>query len=466
MKNELRRLGASDVAAGIRNRDFSSRDVIENCLGRINETNTIINALTEVTADEALIAADAADKAVADGQELGILHGVPVSIKINVDLAGSATVNGCAALKDNIAKENSPVVQNLLNAGAVIIGRSNCPEFCVRWETNNDIYGQTLNPFNVGITPGGSSGGAAASLASGMSPLAHGNDIGGSLRQPAQACGVASIRSTTGRVPHYVPTEREASRAAQLFNTEGPMARSIADVRLGLRAMAVGDWRDPLYVPVPLVEPEATDLPIAIIVDPLGQGVSKQVSSGVEHAEQSLKEANYQTEHAEPATLADAVRVWENILIFEIFYGLEPAVKDICGSGLSQAFERYHAVFPAVTPETHALAFGERRRVLRDWMAFFRKYAVIVAPVSTSPPQAIDFDIATTESTAESVLSMRMVVAINALGLPSAVVPVGIKDGLPQVVQVIGAPFQEMRCLQVAEAIEKNVKAITPVDPR
>lgn len=465
MSNNLWRLGALEVTEGIRKKEFSAREVVEDCLQRIEATNASVNALTEIHADAALAAADAADKAVAGNEELGILHGVPVSIKINVDMAGSATVNGCEALRDNIAEENSPVVQNLLNAGAIIVGRSNCPEFCVRWDTNNSVFGQTHNPFNHDITPGGSSGGAAASLAAGQTPLAHGNDIGGSLRQPAQACGVASIRSTTGRVPHYVPTEPEASRTAQLFNTEGPMARRVADVRLGLKAMAVGDWRDPLWVPVPLAEPGPCDRPVAVIVDPLGQGVSEQVASGVQHAAQSLIDAGYITEQAEPATLDDAVRIWENLLVFEIFHGLEPAVKDICGPALRQAFERYHAVFPHASPETHALAFGERRRVLRDWMGFFQKYSVIVAPVSTEPPREIDFDIATTQTCAESVKSMRMVVAINALGLPSAIVPVGVKDGLPQAVQVIGAPFQEMRCLQVAEAIEKNVEAITPIDP-
>jgi amidase len=152
-------------------------------------------------------------------------------------------------------------------------------------------------------------------------------------------------------------------------------------------------------------------------------------------------------------------------MLFEVNAGLKPAVKDFCGAILLQAFEHYHAAFPDLTVEGYHRAFSERRRVLREWMGFFQKYSVIVAPVSTNPPQPNDFDIATPESTAESIQSMRMVVAINGLGLPSVVVPVGVKEGLPQAVQVIGAPFQEMSCLQVAEAIEKNVQAFTPIDP-
>lgn len=466
MMTELWRLSATELAEGIRNKTFSSREAVESCLLRIEAVNGTVNAITELRAEPALKAADEADKAVAKGGALGILHGVPLTIKDNVDLAGWATINGCAAFKDNIAKENSPAAQNWLNAGAVVLGRTNCPEFCVRWETNNDVYGQTRNPWNAGITPGGSSGGAAASVAAGMTPLAHGTDIGGSLRQPAQACGVASIRSTVGRIPDFVPSEHEASLGSQLMNTDGPMARRIADVRLGLQAMAAGDWRDPLWVPAPLTKPEKSELPLAVIRDPLGQGVHEQVASGVEKAARALVTEGYRSEQVEPATLADAVAVWQNILIWEIFNGLEPAVKDFCGAALRQAFERYHQAFPVVTQEKYNLAVGERRRVLRDWMGFFQQYSVILAPVSSNPPKPVDFDIASPESTAENIQSMRMVVAINALGLPSVVVPVGVEDGLPQAVQVIGAPFQEMRCLEVAEAIEKNVQTMLPIEPK
>jgi len=466
MNESLWRLSACDLAEGIRMRAFSSRDVVASCLQRADETNGKVNALTEIRAEAALAAADAADKAVARGETLGCLHGIPVTIKGNVDLAGWATVNGSAALQGNIAKETSPCVQNWLNAGAVIIGRTNTPEFSCRWETNNEVYGPTRNPWNPRLTAGGSSGGAAASVAVGITPLAHGTDLGGSLRQPAQACGVASIRPSRGRVPDYVPTEHEPSIGIQLMNTDGLMARRVADVRLGLKAMAVADWRDPWWVPAPWEQPDRRDLPIALIVDPLGQGVDQQVASGVETAARALLDAGQRVERAEPPTLADAVRVWKMIVIGELFTGLEPAVRGFCSPSLARMFAHYHLAVPDWTPEQYSLAFGERRRVLRDWLKFFQSYSVIVAPVSTRPPQACDYDIATPESTAATLEDMRMVVAINALGLPSAVVPVGVCDGLPQAVQVIGAPFDEMGCLAVAESIEQRVAALTPVDPQ
>lgn len=466
MSEDLWRLDACSMASGIRDGQFSSRELVSACLQRIEQVNGDINAMTEVRAEAALLAADEADRAVALGGDLGLLHGVPMSIKGNVDVEGWATVNGCGALQDNIASEHSPCVKNWLDAGAILVGRTNTPEFCVRWETENDVFGRTANPWNSALTPGGSSGGAAASLATGMTPLAHGTDLGGSVRHPAQACGVASIRPSLGRVAMCVPSEPEPAMGIQLMNTDGPLARRVADVRLGLQAMVAGDWRDPAWVPAPLGEPDMPELPVALCVNPLGKGVHEQVAGGVYKASEYLHQSGYAVEEAEPEALADAVQVWNTLSFWELLNGLAPAVQEICGPSLQTAFEHYRAAAPNLTIETYVQAFADRRAVLRRWMAFFNQYSVLVAPVSTLPPQAYKHDIATPETSLQTIESMRMVYPINGLGLPSAVVPVGLGDGLPQVVQVIGPPFQEMRCLAVAEAIEQQVDALTPIDPR
>lgn len=465
MNNEYWRLGACEVARGIRAKEFSSREVVESCLARADVINPEINALTEIRADDALTAADAADRRVGRGESLGILHGVPMTIKGNIDVTGWATVNGCVAFKENIADQTSPCAQNWLDAGAILIGRTNTPEFSCRWETDNEVFGPTRNPWNAELTPGGSSGGAAASIATGITPLAHGTDLGGSLRQPAQACGVASIRPGLGRVPMQVSSEPEPSMGFQLMNTDGLMARRVADVRLGLQAMTKGNWRDPAWVPAPMEAPERSDLPVAIATNSPGLEVHPQVAEGLGAARDILGNAGYTVESAEPSALADAVRIWQTICIGELLMVLEPAVKDICSPSLLKTFEHYRLVLPRVTPETYIQAFSERRSVLRSWMQFFQRYQVFVSPVSTQPPQAVNFDIATLESTRSTIESMHMVVAVNAMGLPSAVVPVGMSEGLPQVVQVIGAPFEEMRCLAVAESIEQAVEHLTPIDP-
>lgn len=440
--------------------------MVTSCLERAHNINEKVNALTEIRADDALAAADAADRKIAQGGELGLLHGVPMTIKGNVDVAGWATVNGCKAFVKNIAERSSPCAQNWLDAGAILVGRTNTPEFCCRWETDNEVYGATRNPWNADLTPGGSSGGAAASIATGMTPLAHGTDLGGSLRHPAQACGVASIRPSLGRVPMWVPTEPEPPMGIQLMNVDGVIARRVADVRLGLQAMAAKSWQDPGWVPAPLEQVQSNDLPIAMTVDPLGLGVHEQVAEGLSRASDILTDAGYAVENTEPPALEDAMRIWKAICISELLNGLAPAVKDICAPSLLKTFEHYRMAVGELTPEMYVQAFAERRSVLRRWMEFFQQHSVLVAPVSTQPPQTRNHDIATPETTRWMIESMRMVYPINAMGLPSAVVPVGVEGGLPQAVQVIGPPFEEMRCLAVAEAIEAGVEAVTPTDPR
>ena len=459
-------MDARGITAGIRRREFSAREVVSACLERLDATNSRINALTEIRPEPALTAADAADRAVAAGNPVGLLHGIPVSIKGNVDLEGWATVNGCAALRGNIARITSPCVQNWINAGAIVIGRSNTPEFCCRWETNNDVFGATRNPWNAARTPGGSSGGAAASLAVGITPLAHGNDLGGSLRQPAQACGVASIRPGLGRVPAWNPSEpAEPPMGMQIMHVEGPMARRVEDVRLGLRAMAVHDRRDPWSLAAPLADATGPRPMVALVTDPGGRGISGQVVAGVKQAGKLLQDYGYVVEEIEPPGILEAAHIWKVICLGELLTELEPAVKGVCGPGLLRAFECYRAVLPAFNHQMYSAAFARRRGLLRDWLGFFERYGLIVAPVGTEPPLERDRDIESPESTVAVVESFRMTVAVNALGLPAAVVPVGTGDGLPQVVQVIGPPHSEMSCLDAAAAIEQQVPPLTPIDP-
>ncbi|MGD2008522.1 MAG: amidase [Cellvibrionales bacterium] len=460
---ELWSLSAVATAEGIRSGTFSSREVVQACLERIEALNPTVNALTEIRPDAALQAADQADRLLAAGGKIGALHGVPTVIKGNVDLAGWPTVNGCAALTENLAATSSPCVENWLGAGAVVLGRSNTPEFCCRWETNNSVFGQTLNPWNTALTPGGSSGGTAVALAVGMVPLGHGTDLGGSLRHPAQCCGVASIKPTLGRVPDWVSTQPEPAIGVQLMNTDGPMARRVADVRLGLQCMLGQHRADPWAVDRPLRLETRPGLPIAVLSDPLAGGVHPQVEAGVNQAVDALRKYGHTVVEAEPPRLKDAFTLWQTVCFYELLNGLKPEVESICGDGLRTVFDRYAEVAPDLSVAGYHRALTERTTLLREWLGFFRQFSVLVAPVSTQPPQVIDYDLASADSNRALVDSMRMVVPINALGLPSAVVPVGVENGLPQAVQVIGAPFRELDCLAIAEHIEANTGPITPI---
>ncbi len=185
----------------------SSREATESCLSRLRAVNLAINAVVRVLEEEALSAADTADEAQARGEALGPLHGVPVTTKVNTDQAGCPTDRGVVAYRDNIATADNPVVTNLKRAGAVIIGRTNTPAFSFRWFTDNALHGRTLNPRDPAFSAGGSSGGAGAAVATGIGPIAHGNDIAGSVRCPALFNGVVGLRVSLGRIPSYNPSQ-------------------------------------------------------------------------------------------------------------------------------------------------------------------------------------------------------------------------------------------------------------------
>src|SRR5882724_10218976 len=252
---DLWQLSATDLAALIRSRMASAREAATAALKRLDAVNPAINAVVDHRPDEALARADLIDAALKRGEDPGPLAGVPITIKVNVDQAGFATTNGLRLQRDLIAKSNSPVVDNLLKAGAVPVGRTNTPAFSYRWFTSNQLHGETRNPRDPARTPGGSSGGAAAAVTAGIGHIAHGTDIAGSIRYPAYACGVHGLRPTLGRVPAYNASSPERSIGAQLGAVSGPLARSIGDLRLALGAMSARDHRDPWWVPAPLEGP-------------------------------------------------------------------------------------------------------------------------------------------------------------------------------------------------------------------
>ena len=246
---ELWQLSAIELADLVRARKASAREAAEAALQRLEAINPKLNAIVVCRPELVRERADAIDLMLARGESPGSLAGVPVTIKINVDQAGFATSNGTKLQKNLIAQANSPVVDNLLRAGAVILGRSNAPAFALRWFTSNLLHGSTRNPRDPSLTPGGSSGGAAAAVATGIGHLAHGTDIAGSIRYPAYACGVHGLRPSLGRVPAYNASSPERSIGAQLMAVSGPIGRTIGDLQAGLFAMSARDPRDPWWTP-------------------------------------------------------------------------------------------------------------------------------------------------------------------------------------------------------------------------
>lgn len=236
LPKEIWRWSAVDIADGVRSRAISSREATLSAFERLDAVNPKINAVVEVLRDEALKAADVADQAVKEGGPLGVLHGVPVTTKINVDLRGHANTNGLVARKNNIAKEDSSPVRAFRQSGAIIIGQTNTPAMSFRWFTENDLHGRTLNPWSKEITPGGSSGGAGSAVAAGIGALAHGNDIAGSVRYLGYACGVPAIRASLGRIASFEPSSPAGSGiSGALMGVQGVLGRHVRDLRGGSR---------------------------------------------------------------------------------------------------------------------------------------------------------------------------------------------------------------------------------------
>src|SRR5882724_12702037 len=265
---DLWQYDATDLARLIRTGRASAREAVASVLGRLHKVNPAINAVVRVLEEDARAAAATADAAQARGHALPPLHGVPVTIKINVDMAGLPTDNGVIPLKDFVAQEDSPVVANLKHAGAIIIGRTNAPAFSMRIFSDNALHGRTLNPRDASVTPGGSSGGAGAAIATGIGPIAHGNDIGGSVRIPAYCNGVVGLRPGFARIPAFNPSAVNAGRAigGVLMAVQGPHTRTVRDARLALEVMARGDRRDWRWNDVPIQgSPAARPIKVAIV---------------------------------------------------------------------------------------------------------------------------------------------------------------------------------------------------------
>jgi len=467
MEQQIWRWDATAVAAAIRTGKISSREATQSVLARLEAVNPKLNAVTVVLAEQALAAADRADAARKRGEALGLLHGVPVTIKENVDQEGAATANGVVAFKDVIATSDSPQVASWKRAGAIIVGRTNTPAFSLRWHTDNDLRGRTFNPWHRDRTPGGSSGGAAAALAVGIAPLAHGNDLGGSVRYPAYCCGVAGIRPTLGRLAAYNATVTEERPVGmQLMSVQGPLARRVADVRLGLAAMAARDPRDPWWVPAPLDgAPVARPIKVALTVDPGRAGVQPDVAAAVRAAGAALADAGYAIEEVEPPDVAGVAACWSAIVINEMRHVTQPYIRKHGGADINRSLDFTLAGTPDVDLGGYMKALGERTKHVRDWMQFLERYPLVVGPVSTEPPFEVGFDTTSQKRAEEVSRAQRLLVAVNLLGLPATAVPVGRTGNVPLGVQVIGSRYREDLTLDAAEVIEARHGLPTPIEP-
>jgi amidase len=464
---ELWKRSAKELSALIASKQVSSTEVVDAHLSRIETVNPKVNAVVRVLADEARAAAAEADRKIASGEPLGVLHGVPFTVKENIDIAGLPTTWGVRALAEAVVPIDAPVVERMRAAGAIPIGRTNLPDMALRVHTDSSLHGLTRNPWNLNRTAGGSSGGEAVALATGMSPIGVGNDIAGSLRNPANACGIASLRPSAGRVPDagFVPTQ-DWLLAVQLMNVQGPMARRVADVRLGLQVLMGAHPRDPWSITAPLAGPPLPKpIRVALVPEPPGGTTDTAVRDAARQAASALAEAGYEIVEICPPRYEEAIVVWGQVM--RDFATVLDKLLPLMGRDGATFLTRVRST--ASPPDHKAISqtFIDRHGIARAWSEFLAQYSLVLTPTWTKLPFEHGFDVATPEGTAATVELMRPVKPANLLGLPSACVPVARDEatGLPIGVLLMGPRFREDLCLDAAEAIEQRCRINTPIDP-
>ncbi|MBR8507564.1 amidase family protein [Burkholderia cenocepacia] len=462
---ELWQLSATELAKRVRQRDVSAREVADAVLDRLDAVNPAINAVVEHRPDDVRRQADEVDRAIARGDDPGPLAGVPVTVKINVDQAGFATTNGTRLQENLIAHADSPVVANIRKAGGVLLGRTNSPTFALRWFTSNLVHGHTRNPRNRSLTPGGSSGGAAAAVAAGIGPLAVGTDIGGSVRYPAYACGVHGIRPSLGRVPAFNASSPERAIGAQLMSAAGPIARTIDDLSLALRAFSAPDPRDPWHVAVPFDGPEVAKR-AALCVRPRGLEVVPEVEAALRDAARRLVDAGWTVDEIDDTPpMREAALLQEQLWLGDGFDALANAVEQDGDPGAAAVIAAVRGKVRDLPADVISRALVRRTTLTRQWRLFLDEYPVLLLPVSSELPFPDDLDRQGPDGfdrVWEAQLTLR---ALPAMGLPGLAVTTALVNGVPVGVQVVATHHREDLCLLAGRDIEARGVPAVPVDP-
>lgn len=455
--NDLWQLSACDIAERVRNRDVKPSEVMASVLARVDAHNGHLNAIVLNHAERATEQAAVADEAVAAGTALGPLHGVPVTIKHNIDLAGDPNPNGIPAFANNMADENAPLVDRLTGAGAIVIGRTNTPEFSMRATTDNPLHGRTFNPWGDDISPGGSSGGAGSACAAGMGPIHHGNDIGGSLRFPSFANGVMTVKPSSFRIPVFnatAPSER--GPLAQEISVQGIIARHAADVRLATSVMVQPDARDPNCPPVPFIGPELGRPTVAVTRESAGYAMHPGIDTLIDQAAAQLREAGYTVVEVDPPPVIDAARGWFSALTTEMKATFDEPLRTHGSETIIQIFDWYFELSELLDLPGYITASGHRSALKRDWSRFLDQYPLLLCPFLMRPQFDWDYDASGAAAVEDMFNSAIYSTGINYLGLPAGVIGTGLVEDRPAAVQIVGQRWREDLICDALEAIEER----------
>jgi amidase len=452
--DEIIYASATELARAIRRKEVSSEEVVGAYLKRIEEVNPQLNAVVHLTAESAKREAREADEALARGESKGVLHGVPVTIKDAFETAGVVSCGGTKGRAGFVPEADAEGVARLRAAGAVVLGKTNVPEASLAFESDNLVYGRTRNPYDLTRTPGGSSGGEGAAVASGMSPLGLGSDAGGSIRLPAHFCGVAGIKPTTGRTPrtgHFPPFGGITDALCQI----GPLARRVEDLALALPLLCGADWRDPSVVPAPLGDPSEVGLKNLRVAFHTDNGIiapTPDIAEVVRTAAGALADAGAEVEEVRPPVIEQAYEILLGLFGSDGGASLQMLLM-MCGTTERHALmERLLEIM-----RSRPLSTAEVAGVVFQWdmyrsamLGFMEHYDLILCPpcARVAMPHGTSYD-------EESLPAFSYTMTYNLTGWPGAVVRGGTSpEGLPIGVQAVARPFREDVALAAAAHLE------------
>jgi len=458
---KLWQLTATEIIKKIKNKEISVRESVASAINRSEEVNPNINAVVASMGSTALERADSLDQKIKNGEDLGILGGVPVTVKVNVDQVGYATTNGLKIQKDLVAKQNNPVISNLEKAGAIIIGRTNTPAFSLRWFTRNTLHGHTLNPVNKNITPGGSSGGAAAAVAAGIGAIGHGTDIAGSIRYPAYACGVHGLRPSLGRVPAHNFSGLDRFIGGQLMAVSGPIARSIEDLKVSFNAMSRPDSYDPWYMPVAL-KGELRPKKVALCLSPDGMKVSEEVKSALISSAKLLEEAGWEIDDVDTPPLRKAMESQLMLWMAEMKHGAAEAVVKENDPDANIVYQRLKNLCPSVDLNVIMKVLQSRASLVREWRLFLQTYPVMLCPVSGELPFDDLKDVGSQQNFDDIIEAQLTQIGLPFVSLPGLTVTTGRVGDRPVGIQLVSDFYREDLMLEVGSILGQTIEVVNP----
>jgi len=450
--DELIYKSTAALADAIRQKQVSSEEVVCACLKRIREVNPKLNAVVQLRAEAAREQAREADRALARGEIQGPLHGVPFTLKDALETQGVISTGGTTGRAHFIPHEDATVVRRLRAAGGILLGKTNCPELGWAWESDNLLYGRTCNPYDLSLSPGGSSGGESAIIAAGGSPFGLGSDAGGSVRFPAHCTGIASIKPTSGRVPRtgHFPGPGGMLDA---FWQIGPLARYVEDLALVLSIIAGVDWRDAAIVPMPLGDPRTVDLQSLRIAFHADNGIAsptKEIAEAVKRAAQVLDEAGTAVEEVRPGAIDQTYELYLGLFTADGGASIESLLKM---AGTTQVHPLMQQVLEL--QRAHAKSTAEFGALVARWdafrhdmLSFIQKYDAILCPVCAFAGMEHG-------TTYDRLPAFTYTMTYNLTGWPGAVVRAGTSpEGLPIGVQIVARPWREDVALAVGKELE------------